>query len=464
MIRALGALIAVLFLSGCGAAAGIATRLAIDEATRRTQQPTRPSWPAPVIDQRVKQAPIYPVDQRTFGFEGWMIGTGIASLAPDENDVTSAIVHGEVIGQHTRRGANPGIRQAIEGFLEEVEGERFFSSPPVVRIGNHGPVFRDLVMTTIQLMNSALPNDFQIQVDANPYSRTSHEAPPRGEIHVELAHRYDWPGTVPGDWVGVRFEYENQSARIYLDTAFAQRATGEDRIRVLAHEFLHAMGMGGHLDLDPGELAPELQRELSLIVPNLHSHPGVQGSTILFPLDLWGLRAMYDPESLGDWNSPAPIVFGCMPIESAICFGASKRMGDASPWAFGTPSFIALADNPRLSGSATWRGRLLGLTPSAHTVGGAAVLTVDLDNLDGVLGFTGLEYWHAGRAPGRIGSGFTWGDGDLHYGVQVIGSNFVQDGRGDAGLVTGGFSGTWHQAMAGVLERDDLAAGFGGKR
>lgn len=91
------------------------------------------------------------------------------------------------LGQHTRRGADPTLRQLIEFYLEEVDGQRFFSSPPLVRIGNHGPVFRNLVMTTVQLMNSSLPNDFQIRVDANPYSRTSHEAPPRGEIHVELA-------------------------------------------------------------------------------------------------------------------------------------------------------------------------------------------------------------------------------------------------------------------------------------
>ena len=84
--------------------------------------------------------------------------------------------------------------------------------------------------------------------------------------------------------------------------------------------------------------------------------------------------------------------------------------------------------------------------------------------LDGDLGFTGLEYWRAGGAPGDVGSGFRWGDGDLTYGVEVSGSTFIQDGRGDAGIVTGIFAGVAHEYMTGVLERDDLAAGFGGKR
>lgn len=90
MIRALGALIAVLFLSGCGGAAGAIARLAIDPPNR--QQPTRPTFPAPTIDQGAKQAPVYPISSRILGFEGWTIGTGLASLAykpgPPQNNAS----------------------------------------------------------------------------------------------------------------------------------------------------------------------------------------------------------------------------------------------------------------------------------------------------------------------------------------------------------------------------------------
>ena len=291
------------------------------------------------------------------------------------------------------------------------------------------------------------------------------EAPPRGEIHVELAHRHSWPAnTLSGDAIGIGITYDNQSARIYLDTTFAQQATNEERVRLLAHEFLHTLGVEGHFDVDPAELDAEIQRELTLMVRNLHSRTGPQGVTILFPLDIWGLRAMYDPGSLGDWNSSVPVMLGCIPTESIVCFGVSGRMGDAAPYAFGIPPSMDLDDNPLLSGTATWRGRLLGLTPIDRVVGGAAALTVNLNDMSGRLGFTGMESWAAGQAPGDIGSGFRWGDGDLHYGVAVQGNNFVQDGTGDTGIVTGGFSGQFHESMAGVLERDDLAAGFGGKR
>ena len=48
--------------------------------------------------------------------------------------------------------------------------------------------------------------------------------------------------------------------------------------------------------------------------------------------------------------------------------------------------------------------------------------------------------------------------------VRAVWANtFVQVG-GDAGTVTGAFFGPAHEGMGGVLEREDLSAGFGGQR
>ena len=172
---------------------------------------------------------------------------------------------------------------------------------------------------------------------------------------------------------------------------------------------------------------------------------------------------MYDPGSYGDWYEARYAVEGC--IDGLVCFGASDLQGDPKAWASngGLAPTIVLRDNPVLIGSATWRGRLVGLTPHDQVVAGAARLGIDLATLNGDLDFTGMEYW-APNYSGPIGSGNTWGDGDLTYGVKVDGLTFVQDGTGDSGIVTGLFAGSSHEYMAGVLERDDLAAGFGGKR
>lgn len=101
--------------------------------------------------------------------------------------------------------------------------------------------------------------------------------------------------------------------------------------------------------------------------------------------------------------------------------------------------------------------------PLGATVAGDARLAVDLSSLEGGLDFTNLEQWGVRAAPGAAGTGAAWGDGDLEYTVRVSGNGFVRTG-GDVGEVRGAFFGPGHEGMGGVLERDDLAAGFGGRR
>ena len=139
------------------------------------------------------------------------------------------------------------------------------------------------------------------------------------------------------------------------------------------------------------------------------------------------------------------------------------RNGLSQPWAFGPTPYANLEDNTELSGNANWSGRLVGLTPQAEAVAGAADLTVELATLAGKVDFTRLESWAANAAPGAIGTGAMWHDGGLSYRIAVRGNTFVQTG-GDAGTLTGAFFGQSHEGVGGVLERSDLSAGFGGDR
>ena len=416
----------------------------------------------PVHVPEVKQAPIIPFYRyQELGADWWQIGATIAIVDPLPDDVIVRANHETTVIAHTRVAPRRVVVDAVDGFLDEVNGEAFFRSSPLVRIADQGDEFAGYVLRAVQLINSALPNDFQIRVDATPFTHSSGSAPPRGEIHLEVAPEHLWPRSLPGDQLGATIWYENESARVYVDTDFLrQRPSDEAIMRLLAHEFLHAMGMQGHLEF----ASPSVQ-EATLLVPNLHDRPGYFGLTILFPLDIWGLREMYDPGSYGDWDTASFQVDACMD-GNAVCFGAAKLQGDANPYAAngGVAPRMFLADNPALVGSATWRGRLVGLTPAEQVVGGRARLGINLGTLDGDLAFTGLESWAVGEAPGDVGSGTQWRDGDLAYGVRVSGNTFIQDGTGDPGVVTGMFAGRSHEYMTGVLERDDLAAGFGGKR
>ncbi len=173
----------------------------------------------------------------------------------------------------------------------------------------------------------------------------------------------------------------------------------------------------------------------------------------------YGFRP-FDPNDLGPWTDVSFHLRGDM---DDVSFGASSRNGLIQPWAHGQGPETNLADNQALSGSASWTGRLLGFTSNSESLAGAADLTVSLATLRGRIDFTGLEHWGVNAAPGPVGSGQTWNDGDLSYGVIVRGNTFTQTG-GDAGEVTGAFFGARHEGMGGVVERSDMSAGFGGTR
>ena len=139
------------------------------------------------------------------------------------------------------------------------------------------------------------------------------------------------------------------------------------------------------------------------------------------------------------------------------------------------------AGNAALSGAASWKCALVGMTPASATVTGDWSLLVDLSKVrhpaygsepDGTLSFSGIHF-----ADGSI-----WGDGDLAYSIEVGGNGFYRartsfirygfapggwEDRAtgeDFGVVTGVFFGSGHEGIGGVLERHDLSAAIGGKR
>ena len=229
--------------------------------------------------------------------------------------------------------------------------------------------------------------------------------------------------------------------------------------KVLAHEILHALGFLEHIE--PHEYRSVMNTDY--VNFPLVTLPGIDRD-VLYALYTRFFhesgRKQYHPNDLGPWTDVSFHLRGDM---DDVSFGASSRNGLIQPWAFGLSPETQLADNRALTGSVSWTGRLLGFTANSESLAGKADLSVNIGTLRGNIDFTNLEYWGVNTAPGAIGSGTRWNDGDLRYGVIVRGNSFVQSG-GDAGEVTGVFFGAEHQAMGGVVERPDLSAGFAGKR
>ena len=460
-------------LTSIGAVASIVALLALAACGGGGSGSPPESAPQPVHDldlptlgiEATRQAPVI-----RFGSElrvGGMPPPGRGALA-------AAATHGDAAVRYARLRDGLGAAELTDYLSADTSfGDGVllrFPAAPVVRFVEGTTTGQiDEIVRAVQLINANLPRDFQLTVDPTPVSEAA--VPPGigtdptmadGQILVEYDRREDWElspeaeDDVGEDTVGiasVRFIVTGDisTVRVWVD-----RTRSDDPMAVLVHELIHALGRG---HAEPARFPSTL----------MHAHgEGTQGY-VLHQLDREALLAVYGvlapgatpadiARDLGPWDDESTHVRGDL---GNLAFGASLRNGLVRPWALGPRPGRDLADNPQLMGSASWSGRLLGLTPSGATVAGAAELDVDLAALDGDLDFTSLESWSG--APGESGTGTVWGDGDLSYDIAVDGNVFARTG-GDQGLITGAFFGASHQGMGGTLVRDDLGAGFAGAR
>ena len=393
-----------------------------------------------------------------------------------------------------------------------LSGLATFPGRPVVRLAKGtSDELAAYVEHSVQLINTALPYGKRIVFSSDPAPPLAAiEDVPEGEIFVDFAPSVEhWnhgaPVRFPPDYLsfaevdpisefnastqrhehkGMRAAHIWLNSRVISNAAFVLNADETFwEYKVLDHpvvesdtvekvykddnivspiviNIVESLGLFGRIDpiefpdsVLPGAIVqhlPNIDGE-ALLAAYTRLEPGAQ------PGDL-------SAESLGPWSDTSFHLRGDLDFAGGeAAFGVASRNGLARPWASGSAPLAALENNSALFGTVSWNGALLGMTPLAETVAGHARLAVELSTLDGRLDFTRLERWGAQTAPGKAGTGAAWGDGDLGYLVEVRGNSFHRTG-GDEGEVVGAFFGAAHEAMGGVLERSDLAAGFGGLR
>ncbi len=368
--------------------------------------------------------------------------------------------------QQTDRGNSRAAQ--LQGYLEQAaQVEQVatgnpavirFMGPPVVRFGGVATAEdADRLLRAVQLVNAALPLEWRIDVQGGVPSEQTDPAT-HGTIYVEFVPgaAYDSHGSL-GEATTTYSQTDGSIPYATIRISKAYRSLGElGATYVLAHELIHALGMG-HVG----------SSQRSIMRPTVDTEAQDLPLSILYPIDREALRALYDrlqsgdaATSFGAWSGDAAYLLG---NSDQVAFGAVWRNGYAEPWAYGYLPKTDLVDNLDLFGTVRWSGVLLGFTLNAEPVAGDASLGVDLSDLTGTADFTRLETWATGAVPGAAGTGTRWGDGDLAYGIAVTGNTFVQTG-GDDGLLTGAFFGEQHEGMGGTVERDDLTAAFGGTR
>ena len=391
-----------------------------------------------------------------------------------------------------------------------VPGLATFPARPVVRLARGtSEELAAYAENAVQLINSALPRGERIVFSRDPAPRSAAiAAVPDGEIFINFARSEDWnlqsnihyqptslviaeidPISEFNDsaerhehkgmraahvWFNSRvisnaawvrdpvtdiWEWQVLDAPVIESDTAIKYYVGERIVSPIVRVMLQTLGLFGFVD----------QSEFpdSIFAPNVEHLPNIDSEALLAaytrlapgtqPEDL-------SAESLGPWDDTSFHLLGGLDFAGGeAAFGVALRNGLARPWASGTAPLAVLENNSALFGTVSWNGALLGVTPSAETVAGHARLAVELSTLEGQLDFTGLERWGVKTAPGKVGTGTTWSDGDLEYSIEVRGNSFYRTG-GDDGEVVGAFFGAAHEAMGGALERSDLAAGFGGTR
>ena len=341
---------------------------------------------------------------------------------------------------------------------------RFLSAPTVHIETGASDTHVETVLRGVHIVNEALPPRWHIRIGPDAPAFTGDDPDiSEGQIHVFFAPRETWPffykdpdtykDSAGAGGGGIHWRDDSEAGlwgHIWMNTG--QSYDEHQMLYIFVHELLHALGFFAHVT--------DIESTLNVDWDGSREGP-------IFPADAEALRAAYtrldfgdDADAihagLADWSSTSTYLVG---KAGSTVFGAAHRNGFVRPWAGGPGPRTDLADS-LLSGDVEWNGALLGFTPGGAAVAGDAAIGVDLATLLGTASFESLESWTAGNPPGAPGTGATWGDGDLGYGIAVDGNTFRRTG-GDDGVLTGIFVGEGHDGAAGTLERDDLTAGFG---
>ena len=300
------------------------------------------------------------------------------------------------------------------------------------------------ILRAMQMINTALPEEWKMTVAG------------RGQISIRFMGQTEYIQQYGDSWgISLYGSGDIVINRAYMNGGMRQA------IFLLAHGMMHKMEFEHPPHHSNYDTIIESGRNAQGYGTIYDEEQGIpQPLSTLYPIDREALRNLYAASSFGPWRDTSLHLAG---HRQHVAFGVALRNGYAEPWAYGLLPADDLAQNRRLSGSATWTGTLLGLPPQAAAVTGEATIGVSLGTLTGRADFTSLETWAANAAPGAAGTGTRWLDGDLGYTIRVQGNGFRETG-GDAGRLSGIFVGNQHQGAAGTLERSDLTAAFGASR
>ena len=298
------------------------------------------------------------------------------------------------------------------------------------------------VWDSVHILNDALPPEFQIAV----FTPLPGYIVGPGDIFIHFESPGSPAWVCDDDAVACTssdinrlFDY-TRSSEIYLPDDLDTSDHVNMRSTIL-HELLHALGIWGHVDSI--EFPDSIMGTAGETIPNL--------GYIISKIDREVLQIMYMSQDSvtyndwGEWSDTSHHLLGMTPDDD-LSFGVALFNGLPQPWASGVVPTVDLADNRRLSGTATWTGALLAYSGPSPLHGNAS-LQVGLSTLgdpdaEQDLQFRDIYYLN------RYGSDSDdrwFHTRDIDYKVGVVGNTFLNVGD-EEGLVVGAFFGESHGA------------------
>ncbi len=314
---------------------------------------------------------------------------------------------------------------------------------------------------SIRILNDALPPEFQIVTRGTRATGIANW----GEIVVSLESpasiSSNCGATVVACAEFIPIEGNTLSSVLHLPDDFDTSEYMFPR-KVIVHEFLHALGIQGHVD--SVEFPDSIMGKEGEYIPNLVH--------IISKIDQEALQIMYMSQltdlynDWGEWSDTSFHLVG-RTDDGILNFGVALFNGLPQPWVRGTLPNMDLVDNDRLDGTATWSGNLLGFSGSSPIAGDAelqvhlSTLTVPDNEQD--LRFRDIFFLNRfeSDSPDRW-----FHTRNIYYKVNVSGNGF-QNVRGEGyeqGHITGAFLGPEHEHMGGTVKRTDMVGAFGGSR
>lgn len=354
--------------------------------------------------------------------------------------------------------------EGFDGMYQVPPGLRRFASPPTVRM-RAGMSDRETAIAhyAVSLINRALPYDHHLRLGPDfpaDYARepgTFFRAAPDGELFIEFTEGLQNTDGAPGFANLDGTAQSRSAAQVGLNSEEFRNRPDWQAVSVVVHELLHALGLEAHV---PGDTYPDSSMfdawfRLDGALPDIDA---AALQVLYLRLGAFTPPEDLSPTMLGAWDDESTDITGSL---GPVTFGVRHANDVSVPFTAGPEPSTLLAESGS-SGTATWRGKLLGLTPELWTVAGDAAVGVNLATMYGTASFTNLKLFPALVVPTPEG-GIMWGDGSLDYDIRV-GSNYLYSTGGDDGVVSGSFYGDNHGYVGGTVERSDLTAVFSGAR